>query len=144
MDALLGEKMKALLADPQALSRVMEVASRLMQNPTDSPESDRSSAPNVVSPEANRAVSPEQSRAASPEPSRAVSPDPEGGGVGSLLSMLLASEGGGGKQREEERIALLGALCPFLNPGRREAAQSMIRILKLLSMADAAGLWQKR
>jgi hypothetical protein len=37
---------------------------------------------------------------------------------------------------------LINALCPYLNPARREAAQSLVRILKLLSMAENAGLWK--
>jgi hypothetical protein len=49
---------------------------------------------------------------------------------------------GGGRAGEDDRVNLIRALCPYLNDQRREAAMALSRILKLISMADAAGIFK--
>lgn len=141
MDGVLNEKMKAILADPNAMAQVMEMAGKLFSGGGEEGEG-ASSLPDLSATSEKQHAAQEQTgqkkecrEDAASEPSQALL-----GRVG-----VAEREGGrGGFGSEEDRIRLLHAICPFLSAQRREAAQSMIRILKLISMADAAGLWKSR
>ena len=109
MDGMLGERMKQLLADPDAMSQVMEMAGRLFG----SGEGQEDAGQSV--PEAEPQVRSESREA----PER---------------------EGRETRGSEADRMRLIDAICPFLSPGRREAAQSMLRVLRLLSLAEQSGI----
>ncbi len=126
MDGLLNEKMKELLANPEAMAKAMDLAGKLFS------DQGASSAPTLSGDSlAGIAKVLGGAAAASPAPAPAVSKQEP---------PAQASHTGGG---EEDRIRLINALCPYLNPARREAAQALLRILKLVSMADAAGLFKR-
>ena len=141
MDGVLNEKMKAILADPNAMAQVMEMAGKLFAGGAEE-GSGVSSLPDLSAALAKQPAVQEQTEREqestdddASERSRAVLGRAEG---------TERAGGRGGFGTEEDRIRLLHAICPFLSAQRREAAQSMIRILKLISMADAAGLWKSR
>ena len=113
MDGMLNEKMKQLLADPDALSRVMETARSLFSG-ADEQEAGGDSEPAAQ---------------ARKEPIRASAAEHTGQG-----------EMTGAMPSEAERMRLLDAICPFLSPQRRQAAESMLRIWRLLSMAERSGI----
>jgi len=112
VDSMLNERLRSLLADPDAMERVMEMAGNLLGGDAGAGLGEKTAEEKETPP-------------SSPSPS-------------AVIGQALA--GGGG---ENDRIRLLSALCPFLNPQRRQAAGAMIRILRLLSLADGAGLFKQ-
>ncbi len=123
---MLGDKMKQLLSDPDAMARVMEMANGLFSASSEGGEGAPAPMPTP------------QARDGAQGRGNEGDARPHGGGMGG------GRGGSGGEQSgsEGDRLRLLSALCPYLSPSRREAAMSMMRILRLMQMAQSAGLFK--
>lgn len=136
MDGILNEKMKELLANPDAMARVMDLAGKLFSAGSEdaggqSPTLGADALGKIA--QAVKSAAPTDASPAAPAAAQTASlPEREKPAGASFAGRLC----------DEDHIRLINALCPYLNPARREAAQSLVRILKLLSMAENAGLWK--
>ena len=109
MNGDLSEQLQKMLADPEAMSQVMQIAGSLMGQSATAPAdpADPAAAPPAGSPSAS--LPPELPR---------------------LLGALSADGAG------DPRAALLTALKPYLSDARRERADALIRALKLAAVAE--------
>ena len=111
VDQDIGSKLQEILSDPGAMKKVMGIAESLMGG--------------------TAAYTPQHSEA------REEAQETEGGsGSGEMREVAHLPRSFSGKGGDENSIRLLGALCPYLNPGRREAAKSIIRIMKILQLLE--------
>jgi len=125
MEGNLSEMLQGVLSDPAAMEKLMGVAQNLMGGQTGAQQAS-SPAAEVVS------VSATDGEATSPH-DRSESKD------AAALPLLSASlQAGNG-----ERIALLKALRPYLSPERRRTADSLIRMLNMLKLADLNKLFKE-
>lgn len=108
MDEALGEKLGAILSDPQQMEQIGRLAMQLMGPGA---AADSPAAPDTPA---------EQSR-----------PDSPGAmtGLGGMLGNLM---GAGGQSKSE---ALLLAMRPYLRPGRQEKLEKALRISRMLHLA---------
>ncbi len=106
MDGNLSEMLQGVLKDPAAMEKLMGVARNLMGETP--PQED---------------PAPAEAPAASP---------PQEESRGPSLPTLAASLQAG----NAERIALIRALRPYLSPERRQTADSLVRMLGMLKLAD--------
>jgi hypothetical protein len=106
----LSEQLRNMLADPAAMSRVMEIAGSLMGQNAPAQES-------------------------APDADAAASPPPLPNGLpAAMLPQLLGMLSGAAA--DDPRAALLIALKPYLSDARRERADALIRALGLASAAQ--------
>lgn len=121
MEGNLSEMLQGVLSDPSAMEKLMGVAQNLMGGSTAKPQ---------ASPPPEEAVpTGSESRADSSRESK------ETGGFPLLASSLQAGNG--------ERIALIRALRPYLSPERRRTADSLIKMLTMLKLADLNKLFKE-
>ena len=119
--AELEQALDRLLADPEAMAQIMELAGKL-GGPSDAPDR---SGPAQPSPEGP------------PPPNETAAPDLDR--LAPLLSLLQS--GGGADPRSE---ALLNALRPYLSEARRKKLDRAIRMSALARTARTAlGLWKE-
>jgi len=119
MDNNFSEKLKTVLADPESMAKITEIAK------------------NFAASSANRENPENQSGAASPAQGQAV---PSGiNPIGNLMSspaiaeVLRALSDGSG-----ERIALLQAMRPFVRDEKKEKLDRIIQTMKMLSLISSA------
>lgn len=105
MDGNLSEMLKDVLADPDAMEKLMGAAEKLMG-------SSKTPSSSTQEKEQEEEKKEEQAQAAH-APVRHEK-----------------------KASNEDRIALLCALRPYLSPERRKSADSLIRMLKMMKLAD--------
>ena len=53
-----------------------------------------------------------------------------------LPAMAPPEEGHGGRRGKRERECLIGALCPYLSPERRRAAEGACKLIEILELFD--------
>ena len=125
MEGNLSEMLQSVLSDPSAMEKLMGVAQNLMGG--------QSAAPQAVSPaEPAAPVSATGAATVSPD-DRSESKD------AAALPLLSASlQAGNG-----ERIALIKALRPYLSPERRRTADSLVKMLNMLKLADLNKLFKE-
>lgn len=109
MDGNLSEMLKDVLADPDAMGKLMGAAEKLMGNSKAQPSSAKENEPEEEEEEAQASHAPVQHEK---------------------------------KASNEDRIALLCALRPYLSPERRKSADSLIRMLKMMKLADLNKLFR--
>lgn len=100
MDGNFSEMVQSVMSDPDAMSKLMEVAKGLM------PDSSTPITPAVVQPEHI----------------------PDSKSAEGIISKI--------KSGNDERIALISALRPFLSAERRKSADNLIKMLKMMKLAD--------
>lgn len=110
MDGNFSEMLKEVLADPEAMEKLMGAAETLMGEKSSPKESGTSG-------EAATVGAQEQE------------------GARSLPALK------GKRDTSDERIALLTALRPYLSPERRKSADNLIRMMKMMKMADLKKLF---
>ena len=110
MDASISDMLKGVLDDPDALGKLMGAAQSLMGN---------SAVPSAK--EEKTEETPAERMAVKAE---ATAP--------AALSKRQDGRNGG----NAERIALLSALRPYLSPERKQTADSLIYMLKMMKLAD--------
>lgn len=110
MDQDISGKLREILSDPDAMKKVMGIAESLMGG--------------------TEAYVPKHSEGTE-ERGREGEAGSDAVREETHLPRFFAGKGG-----DENSIRLLGALCPHLNPGRREAARSIIRIMKILQLLE--------
>ncbi len=108
MDQDISTKLQEILSDPNAMQKVMGIAESLMGGTAQ--HSSQSADTSAASDSGER----QEKGTDATHPPKIFS----------------------GKESDENSIRLLGALCPYLNPGRREAARSIIRIMKILQLLE--------
>lgn len=101
MDGNFSEMVQNVMSDPDAMSKLMEVAQGLMSSTPSGPPPDTSD-----------------------ETAPAVTHE----GAEGLLSKIRSGN--------DERIALISALRPFLSPERRKSADNLIKMMKMMKLAD--------
>ena len=106
MDGNISEMLKGVLTDPDALKKLMGAAETLMGNGNKSKADEDPPTPHSDSPEQG------ESREDDRHSER------------------------GHRAGNNERIALIAALRPYLSPERRQTANSLIKMLKMLKLAD--------
>lgn len=112
MDGNFSEMLKEVLADPEAMEKLMGAAETLMGEKI-TPSDKSSSAPTSEAP---------------PEPTQATA---------ALRPLPPKEKHGGG----DDRIALLTALRPYLSPERRKSADNLIRMMKMMKLTDLKKLF---
>ena len=101
MDGNFSEMVQNVMSDPNAMSKLMEVAQGLMSG-TDTKNSLNDTKQTQVTPEIDNPVG--------------------------LISKIRSGN--------DERIALIAALRPFLSEERRKSADNLMKMLKMMKLAD--------
>lgn len=123
-DTDLNAALKGLLSDPEALSGIMSIANGLMSAPSlpdGAADGNVDAADTKVGNDAAEPVSDESHTANTP-----ALPDL------SAIASILGSHSG----KKDPRCELLGALRPFVDNGRRERIDQLIKLLRLADMAS--------
>lgn len=113
MDDNISEMLKGVMSDPETMSKLMSVAQGLMGSQPSGNDK----------PQENESKS--STEASEPEPKA----QPSNAKVNPLSS------------GNEERIALISAIRPYLSPERRRSADSLIKMLKMMKLADMSKLF---
>ena len=111
MDGNLSEMLSSVLSDPDAMKKLMGVAQNFMGS--------------AESGEDKKSVAAEQNREEEKEQTEEVR-------SARRFPIDTASN--------NERIALIAALRPYLSPERKEIADSLIKMLKMMKLADISKL----
>ena len=107
MDGNISEMLKGVLSDPDAMKKLMGAAEALMGgNGSQAPTETEASV------SSSKPLEREEETEGNPHPK----PECRAG--------------------NNERIALIAALRPYLSPERRQTADSLIKMLKMLKLAD--------
>ncbi len=117
MDGNLSDMLQGVLQDPDTMEKLMGVAQGLMGSSAHHKEEST----------------------ASPSPVTESSPPSSQAKDGTTLSQVSSSLQAGNK----ERIALICALRPYLSPERRQTADSLIKMLNMLKLADLNKLFKE-
>jgi len=123
MEGNLSEMLQGVLSDPSAMEKLMGVAQNLMGG-----QSTESKAP----PPAQEATAASKE---APSSDSSAQESKEAAAIPLLASSLQAGNG--------ERIALIKALRPYLSPERRRTADSLIKMLNMLKLADLNKLFKE-
>ena len=117
MDGNISEMLQSVLSDPETMKKLMDVAGGIMGG---NPPSDAApvSAPPSSSDDAEEAK--DVGTAAAP-----------------LKSLFSDSVG---KPGNDERIALVKAIRPYLSESRRQTADGILNLMKILKLADLGKL----
>ncbi len=100
MDGNFSEMVQNVMSDPDAMSRLMEVAQGLMSGSNVNTQTE---------------LQQDQEKQDSHE-------------AANLISKIRSGN--------DERIALISALRPFLSPERRKSADNLIKMMKMMKLAD--------
>jgi hypothetical protein len=100
MDGNFSEMVQSVMSDPDAMSKLMEVAKGLIPEAQESTKADRHQ-----------------------DEAQTVNGEATG-----LISKI--------KSGNDERIALISALRPFLSDERRKSADNLIKMMKMMKLAD--------
>lgn len=113
MDDNISEMLKGVMSDPETMSKLMSVAQGIMgSQPSGSDK-----------PQGNESKPSIEDTEPEPKPhSSSPKPNPLSSG-------------------NEERIALISAIRPYLSPERRRSADSLIKMLKMMKLADISKLF---
>ena len=122
MEGNLSEMLQGVLRDPSAMEKLMGVAQNLMGGQNGAPQASPTAAPSAPP---SRGATTTDDKAESKETSAAP-----------LLSAALQTGNG-------ERIALIKALRPYLSPERRRTADSLVKMLNMLKLADLNKLFKE-
>ncbi|MBE6621526.1 MAG: hypothetical protein E7630_01090 [Ruminococcaceae bacterium] len=123
MEGNLSEMLQGVLADPSAMEKLMGVAQNLMGGQAPTPQ---------VPPAVGEAASAPKGSGASDAPAG------EGREASAFPLPLSSLQSGNG-----ERIALIKALRPYLSPERRRTADSLVKMLNMLKLADLNKLFKE-
>ena len=125
MEGNISEMLQGVLNDPEAMRKLMGAAESLMGK------------------SAGSASGEEEDAAAEGSASGATQTDAEvGSNAANDRQRSPVPTGGQGKRRpgNDERIALITALRPYLSEERRQTADNLVRILRMLRLADLSRL----
>ena len=122
MEGNLSEMLQGVLSDPSAMEKLMGVAQNLMGGQTAAPQA-ATPAPESTAPAGKATTSDNKSESK------------EAASVPLLPTSLQAGNG--------ERIALIKALRPYLSPERRRTADSLVKMLNMLKLADLNKLFKE-
>jgi len=115
MDGNLSDMLQGVLSNPSAMEQIMGMAQSLMGDQG-----------------GNKASPP------SPPPEEKEMPKEEKKGDAAPASLLSAGLSG-----NKERIALIHALRPYLSPERRKTADSLVKMLNVMKLADLNKLFKE-
>ena len=113
MDDNISEMLKGVMSDPETMSKLMSVAQGLMGSQPSGNDKPHDTEPK------------QSTEASEPEPKA----QPSNAKHNPLSS------------GNEERIALISAIRPYLSPERRRSADSLIKMLKMMKLADMSKLF---
>lgn len=117
MDGNISEMLQSVLSDPETMKKLMNVAGGIMGG----------NSPSEASP-----VSAGQSSSDEVEESSDI-----GAAATSLKGLFSDSVG---KPGNDERIALVKAIRPYLSESRRQTADGILNLMKILKLADLGKL----
>jgi len=122
MEGNLSEMLQGVLSDPSAMEKLMGVAQNLMGGQTAAPQA-ATPTPESAAPASKATTSDNKSESK------------EAAFLPHLPTSLQAGNG--------ERIALIKALRPYLSPERRRTADSLVKMLNMLKLADLNKLFKE-
>lgn len=125
MEGNLTEMLQGVLSDPSAMEKLMGVAQNLMGGQTGAAQASAPAAEAVPVSTTDGETTPPHDRLESKEATAAPF----------LAASLQAGNG--------ERIALIKALRPYLSPERRRTADSLVKMLNMLKLADLNKLFKE-
>ncbi len=116
----ISKQLSGILEDPEAMSRIMNIASSLMGSQSQNQDSDAS----------------EEKREESSDPppeAKASFPDLSGADLSKVMPLLAGALGQ--DQKNDPRTNLLQALKPYMSDDRKERIDMLIKALRLAKIA---------